>query len=133
MKLKTFVLLGVLVVSTLTSFAQSFDLKASIERGQALYQVNCQSCHMSQGEGLPGVYPPLANSEHLSDKERTVKVIINGLSGPIEVKGIKYNTPMSGHPLSDQEVADVMNYIRNSFGNSYGPVKPEEIQPALKK
>jgi mono/diheme cytochrome c family protein len=113
---------------SLSSTAQKFDLKQSISAGLDVYSVNCQSCHMEQGEGLEGVYPPLAKSDYLmADKKRSIKQVIGGVSGPIIVNGIEYNSDMSGYPLNDDEVAHVLNYIRNSFGNKGAAVTPAEV------
>jgi mono/diheme cytochrome c family protein len=112
--------------------AQSFDLKASMERGKSVYAAQCMSCHMQEGEGLEGVFPPLAKSSHLASKEKLVKIILKGMRGTINVAGKEYNGEMAGIMLSDEETADVINFIRNSFGNKAPAVKPNEIQSALK-
>lgn len=115
-----------------SSFKQkpSFDLKASIARGQEVYGSYCISCHMEQGEGIETVYPPLAKSDYLmADKKRSIVVTLKGLSGEIKVNGKTYNSDMTGFDLTDQEVSDVLNYIRNSFGNkAKDAVKPEEVK-----
>ena len=125
----TFLLFALLTFS-LTSNAQkkAFDIKASIVAGQEIYTVNCQSCHMEQGEGLEGVYPPLAKSDYLmADKKRSIKQIIGGISGAIIVNGTEYNSEMPGYPFSDEEISQVLNYIRNSFGNKGPAVTPAEV------
>ncbi len=114
------------------SFKQSFDLQKSVERGKKLYQTNCVACHMAQGEGLSGAFPPLANSNRLADKNRLIKGLIKGMSGPMEVKGVTYNGAMPAYPFPDGEAADVLNYIRNSWGNKNAAITPADIQPALK-
>lgn len=74
-------------------------------------------CHMENGEGLPGAFPPLANSDYFKeDISKAVDVILNGLEGEVIVNGVTYFGVMDPVPLSDQEVADVLNYIRNSWG-----------------
>jgi mono/diheme cytochrome c family protein len=115
----------------LFSFYQSFDLEASVKRGKNIYEANCMACHMAEGEGIPGVYPPLANTDFLDDKDRLVKIALLGIRGPLEVNGVQYNGEMPGLSLSDQEVADVLNYVRNSWGNVGEAILPSEIQPAL--
>jgi nitrite reductase (NO-forming) len=117
---------------TLFSFYQAFDLKASMERGKSIYEAQCVSCHMAEGEGLEGVFPPLAKSANLKDKNRLVKIVLNGLRGPLKANGVDYDGEMSGVSLSDEEVSDVINYMRNSWGNQGVAIKPVEIQPALK-
>lgn len=115
-----------------SAFHQAFNLKASMERGKSIYESQCMSCHMPAGEGLEGVYPPLAKSANLVDKNRLVKITLKGMRGPVKVNGVEYNGEMTGFSLNDEEVSDVLNYIRNSWGNKGAPVLPKEVQPALK-
>lgn len=123
-----------LLAATSTSFSQKkqkFDLKASIDRGKELYIAQCMSCHMENGEGIEDVYPPLAKSDYLmADKARSIDNVIHGLSGEIVVNGKTYNMDMTSFDLSDQEVSDVLNYIRNSWGNKGKPVTPDEVKAA---
>ena len=111
----------------------AFDLKKSITRGQEVYISNCIACHMEKGEGLEGVYPPLAKSNYLmADKKRSIVQIIKGVSGPIKVNGVDYDAEMTAIDLSDEQVSDVLNYIRNSFGNKGAAVIPAEVKAARK-
>lgn len=93
----------------------------------------CFTCHQPTGEGLAGQFPPLAGSDWvLGDKERLIKISIYGLMGEIEVNGIKYNNVMAppGIPpgsLTDQQIADVLTYIRNDWGNSASAVTSLEV------
>jgi len=130
MTLVTFVLS--IVVITMLSFNQGFDLKASVKRGKTVYETNCMSCHMPEGTGLEGTFPPLVKSKNLADKNRVIKIILKGLSGPLKVNGVDYDGEMAGINLTNEQVADVANYIRNSWGNKYPAVLPKDIQPALK-
>lgn len=110
-----------------------FDLKASVTRGKEVYISYCISCHMEQGEGVESIYPPLAKSDYLmADKKRSITQVLKGVSGEMKVKGITYNSEMSGFDLSDQEASDVLNYIRNSFGNKGEAVRPEEVKATRK-
>lgn len=132
--MKTLFLLIALAI-TLISFQKkpAFDLKASMTRGQEVYTANCVSCHMEKGEGMEGVFPPLAKSNYLmADKKRSIVQIIKGVSGPIKVNGVEYNGEMAAIDLSDQEISDVLNYVRNSFGNKGAAVTPEEVKAARK-
>jgi len=118
------------------SFQQKpkFDLKASIARGKDIYAAQCMTCHQEMGEGIEDVYPPLAKSDYLmKDKTRAIKQILNGVSGEMKVNGKIYNGEMSGFDLSDQEASDVVNYIRNSWGNKGGATTPEEVKAARTK
>ncbi len=93
----------------------------------------CFTCHQPTGLGLAGQFPPLVDSDWvLGDKDRLIKISLFGLMGEIEVNGVKYNgaMPPPGLPpgsLSDQQVADVLTYIRNSWGNSASSVSPSEV------
>ena len=121
----------VIVLSLSSAFKQTFNLKESIERGKSIYTAQCSSCHMMEGEGIAGVFPALAKSPNLASKERLVKVILKGVRGPITVGDVTYNGEMTGFTLSDQEVSDLINFVRNSFGNKAPAVLPKEIQTAL--
>src|SRR5688500_7871026 len=112
---------------------QKFDLKASVDRGKEVYVAQCMSCHLEQGEGIENVYPPLAKSDYLmADKYRSIENVIHGLSGEIKVNGKTYNMEMTALDLSDQDVSDVLNYIRNSWGNKGEAITPEEVNAARK-
>ena len=107
---------------------------ASLERGKAVYSRTCIACHQPTGAGLPPVFPPLAGSEWVAkDASIAVRNIINGMQGPITVKGMTYNSmmpPVAG--LSDKDIADVVNYVNNSWGNA-GPNVTEAEVAAIKK
>lgn len=128
-----------LVLSVLTipffSFKQKqkFDLKASIERGKEIYNIQCIACHQEKGEGLEDIYPPLAKSDYLmADKKRAIQQVLHGLSGEIKVNGKVYNGEMPAFELTDAEASDVVNYIRNSWGNKGGATTPEDVAAARK-
>lgn len=116
------------------SFKTEDPLADSIKRGKEVYATYCVACHMADGKGLENVFPPLAKSDYLmADKKRSIKQVLNGATDPMTVNGVKYTTPMMGFPsMTDQEVADVLNYVRNSWGNkgSNDIVKPEEVKKA---
>ena len=84
---------------------------------------------MEKGEGIESVYPPLAKSDYLmADKKRSITITLKGYTGEIKVNGVTYNGEMTSFDLTDQEASDVLNYIRNSFGNKGEAVKPEEVK-----
>jgi mono/diheme cytochrome c family protein len=118
---------------TFFSFQQPATTHNSVATGKEIYEAQCMSCHMDQGQGLEGVYPPLAKSDYLADKDRLVKVIRKGLRGPITVNGVQYDGEMTGFELTDQETADVINYIRTSWGNKHAAVKATDVPTALNK
>jgi mono/diheme cytochrome c family protein len=97
--------------------------------GYDVYKKHCLSCHQSDGSGITGYFPPLGNSERVQkDEERLIKIILSGLSGEIEVNGVIYNTPMPPlNYLTDQQIADVLTYIRSDFKNNALPVSPVNV------
>jgi mono/diheme cytochrome c family protein len=98
--------------------------------GKKVYDSVCLACHMADGSGVPGMHPPLIETEWVTgDKERLIEITLNGLSGKIEVDGETYNSIMPPHShLSDKQIADVLTYIRQSFGNNAGEITVEEVQ-----
>jgi mono/diheme cytochrome c family protein len=94
------------------------DYEASRQRGKEVYFLYCVTCHLGDGKGTPGVYPPLAGSDFLlEDPGRAARIVKRGLSGPVKVNGVVYNNNMTALGLDDQEVADVLNYILSAWGN----------------
>ena len=95
---------------------------------------HCGTCHQPNGQGLPDVgFPPIADTKWaIGNTERLIKLTLNGLMGPIEVKGKQYpgQVPMTafGGLLDDREIAAVLTYVRNSFGNGASPIKPAEVR-----
>jgi len=111
-----------------------FNLKESIERGKDIYITNCLTCHLDQGEGIEDVYPPLAKADYLmADKKRSIQQVLYGATGEMKVNGKTYSTEMVGIDLNDQQASDVLNYIRNSFGNKGSAVTPDEVKVSRKK
>ncbi|MDP5094098.1 MAG: cytochrome c [Polaribacter sp.] len=97
---------------------QDTKLKESIKRGKEVYDNMCISCHLANGEGVPKVFPPLAKSDYLMKKrEASIRAIKYGLKGEIVVNGVIYKSMMLKAGLDPDEIADVMNYITNSWGN----------------
>jgi len=100
-----------------------------IAAGQALYNGTCSVCHQANGEGLPDVFPPLAKSDYLlADRTRAIGVVIDGISGKLTVNGKDYNSvmpPMS--QLNDDEVANILTYVLNSWGNDGGSISTAEV------
>jgi nitrite reductase (NO-forming) len=100
-----------------------------LERGKKVFLTACFACHMAEGQGLPGVFPPLAGSDYLkADKLRAVRTVLKGLTGPITVNGKPYNNMMPPQEFTDDQVADALTYVMNSWGNDYGSVSAEEVK-----
>ena len=114
-------------------FTQEDTLPQSIKRGESVYQANCASCHMPEGEGLEAVFPPLAKTDYVKNVKRAISIILVGQQGEIAVNGKPYNTAMAALPqLTDQEVADVLNFVRNSWGNKYPIIKAAQVKAERK-
>jgi mono/diheme cytochrome c family protein len=100
-----------------------------IELGRKLFTSICAACHQPAGQGVPNVFPPLAGSDYLNaDKNRAIKIVINGRQGEVAVNGTKFNNSMPAFPLDDQDIANVLTFVYNSFGNSGLEVKTEEVK-----
>ncbi|MFM1852371.1 MAG: hypothetical protein RIS54_2055 [Verrucomicrobiota bacterium] len=105
--------------------------------GQKQYALACVTCHMPNGQGLPGVYPPLADSEWVTGSaERLISIVLHGLKGPITVKGTTYNAAAmpafgqvagGGYNWSDEKIAAVLTYIRQEWGNTAGPIETAKV------
>ena len=107
-----------------------------IMRGKALYAKNCMACHQSDGGGSGNVNPPLANSPYvLENPERLSAILIKGLGGPIEVLGTTYNGAMPAweNTLSEVQIAEVLTFIRQEWGNSAGRITAEEVSKVSAK
>lgn len=113
---------------------QTDPLKESITRGSEIYTDFCITCHLPNGEGVENIYPPLAKSDFLMQKrEESIRGIKYGQEGEIVVNGKTYNSNMAALGLSDDEVADVMNYVTNSWGNKNNKIVTEEEVSKIKK
>ena len=101
-----------------------------ISPGQAIYEALCLNCHQASAQGLTGVYPPLAMSEWVAgDAQTLIRITMQGLAGPTKVQGKDYGlVPMPPMGLDDQQLADVLTYVRSAFGNQAPAVKPEEVK-----
>ena len=105
-----------------------------IAEGKKLYNANCVACHQANGQGVPGAFPPLANSEWVTGSdERVARILLHGLSGPITVAGKEYNNAMpafgqgSGYNWSDEKVSYVLTFIRQNWGNAAEPITAERV------
>ena len=113
---------------------QTNPLKESIERGSEIYTDFCVSCHLPSGEGVESVFPPLAKSDFLfKNREASIRGIKYGQQGEITVNGKTYNGSMASLGLEDDEIADVMNYITNSWGNKNDKIITQEEVSNIKK
>ncbi len=105
----------------------------SYMRGQMLYVDFCVRCHLPDGTGETGLIPPLANADFLQDIQATVQSIKYGIHGPITVNGAIYNNTMAPMGLENDEIADVTNYILNSWGNTADVIVTEAYVRGIKE
>ena len=100
-----------------------------MEKGKAIYASSCLACHQATGAGIPSVFPPLAKSDYLNaDVHKAIGAVKFGLSGEVTVNGTKYNSVMPPQNLSDEDVANVLTYIYNNWGNNKTEVTPEMVK-----
>ena len=119
-----------------SSFYQQDSLPESIKRGKEVYTNYCMNCHMEDGNGTPDINPPLAKADYVKKQpaKTLINIILEGQSEEITVNKKKYSIPMPPQPyLSDEQIADVLNYIRNTWGNKIaGIITPAQVK-ALRK
>lgn len=130
--------ISIVLLIAVTAFAfstQQTDLKASIQRGKKVYETYCLNCHQPDGKGIPRMNPPLTKTKLvLGDRTKLINIILNGMDEEVEINGIAYLNPMPSQPhLKDQEIADVLTYVRNSFGNKATLVTAVQVKAARAK
>jgi mono/diheme cytochrome c family protein len=115
----------------------SASLSASIASGKLVYSKICATCHMADGLGVPNMNPPLVKTTYiLGDKAKLLSIVFNGFNETVEIDGSNYSNVMPSQDyLKDQEIADVLTFVRNSFGNKASAVTLAEVKKArtLKK
>lgn len=100
-----------------------------IRAGELVFNQTCFACHQANGQGLPGVFPPLAKSDYLmADRDRAIGIVLHGKQGPITVNGQTYNQVMTPQNLTDAQIANVLTFVMNSWGNSADAVTPAQVQ-----
>lgn len=104
------------------------NLQERIAYGKIVYANNCVACHQADGQGLKGAFPPVAKSDFLNaDKDRAIKILKNGLQGAITVNGVRYDSVMPKLALTDEQIANVLSYLLNSFENSGGEITTTQV------
>lgn len=96
--------------------------------GETIYKNNCSTCHMANGQGVPGSFPPLAKADYLANHEQAIKMVVKGSSSEITVNGDKYSNMMPPQQLSDDEVAAVLTYVYTNFGNTGAVITPDQVK-----
>jgi mono/diheme cytochrome c family protein len=118
------------------SYAQIPTDGPNSEEGRRVYNMTCAPCHQPSGMGTPGMFPPLAGSDWVNTEghQRMIRIVLNGLAGPIEVSGAQYNNVMVPwrDTLKDEEIAAVLTFIRTEWGNKGDAVPAEEVTTVRK-
>lgn len=122
---------GIVAIVMISSGFMQTDAQKSIERGKEVYGIYCQNCHMEDGKGMPEVNPPLAKADYMKRPAKDlISVILKGSTASLTINGKKYVGAMPAQEyLNDEQIADVLNYIKNSWGNKI----PGNITPAMVK
>lgn len=104
------------------------SLEQKIESGKQIYMQTCFACHQAEGQGIPNAFPPLAKSDYLNaDVNRAIGIVLKGKTGEITVNGQKYNSVMTRQAISNDEIADVLTYVYNSWGNNKTNVTKNQV------
>ncbi|MGB5370140.1 MAG: cytochrome c [Flavobacteriaceae bacterium] len=108
----------------------TMDLPAYMAEGEKVYTQHCLLCHQSNGSGVSGLNPPLKGTEYVTgDQERLLKIMLNGSNVGLVVNGSTYSNAMPAFGmLSDEEIANVTSYIRNSFGNAASAITSDVVR-----
>jgi len=109
--------------------AGKLSVEAQIAAGKTLFAGTCSACHQPEGQGLPGMIPPLAASDFLGDRRRTLEVVLNGLEGPVTVNGQAFSSIMPPHShLPDDSIANILTYVYSSWKNPGHQISPDEVK-----
>jgi nitrite reductase (NO-forming) len=122
---------GPIVVQESAGDVGPLDDAGRMELGKATYNRLCATCHQPQGQGIPGTYPPLANSDYLASTppEKLIAHIVDGLQGPITVNGTPFNAVMPPMAfLTNDEISGALSYVRANFGNKLGAIQPGDVE-----
>ena len=121
--------------TTATKTTSTNTLKSSIARGKIVYGTYCLACHQADGSGVPNMNPPIINTSWvLGSKTILIQQILKGSANKVEIDGEKFHNTMPAQPqLTDQQIADVLAFVRNSFGNKASIVTPAEVKTVRAK
>jgi mono/diheme cytochrome c family protein len=123
------VLFSASYAQTKKSAAHQTTLETSMARGKAVYANVCLACHMADGGGVQNMNPPLIKTTYvLGNKVALIKIVLHGFNEDVEINGKTYSNTMGAHDdLTDRQIADVLTYVRSSFGNKASAVKTMEV------
>jgi mono/diheme cytochrome c family protein len=118
------------LLACVSLFAQQSSVKASIDRGKKLYEQYCLTCHQADGSGVPKMNPPLIKTSYVTgDKKKLVQWVLKGSTENIPIDGKSYSNNMPPQAnLKDDEIADILTYIRNSFGNKASAITVTDVK-----
>jgi mono/diheme cytochrome c family protein len=120
---------AVVLILALAVAEAADDGTTAMQRGKLLYLQHCVICHQGNGQGTPGTFPPLAKADYLmANEENGIRAIVAGLSGQITVNGTNYNNTMPPILLTDEQVAAVLTFARNTWGNTSAPITPDRVK-----
>jgi nitrite reductase (NO-forming) len=116
--------------ATANAASGTLTLQDQINAGKSLFNGTCSVCHQANGAGLPGIFPPLAKSDYLNaDPKRAAGIVLHGMTGKVKVNGQEYNSVMPPmNQLNDDEVANIITYVLNSWDNKGGQIKTEDMK-----
>lgn len=112
--------------------AAGLSAKPSLEKGKIVYTTYCLSCHQADAGGVPNMNPPLIKTQYvLGDKNRLINILLHGLNEEVEINGAVYSNPMPAHDfLKDEDIANVLSFVRNNFTNKASLVMAAEVKKA---
>lgn len=128
--MKSIILSGLMILLVLScGKSRTTKEEANTDAGKEVYMKYCLACHQADGSGVPGLYPTLQKTDWVEgDKTRLINLMLKGQQGEITVNGQVFKGVMPAHPyLSDEQIADVLTYIRQNYGNKADPVTPAEV------
>ena len=133
--MKKIVISAILIVGIGLILQSQTGASTSKVKGKEVYNKYCLACHQSDGGGVPRMNPPLIGTEYVNgNKQRVIGIVLKGLNSPLEINGETYENPMASHAfLKDQQIADVLTYVRSSFGNKSTAVTAAEVKAVRAK
>ena len=120
---------GIQVMDSKAPEVKAKNKGEQIALGRQVFNANCSACHQMNGQGIPGAFPPLAKSDYLNtDKKRAISAVVNGLNGKVKVNGAAYDGAMPAWQLTNEEIANVLTYVYQAWGNSGQVVNADEVK-----
>jgi mono/diheme cytochrome c family protein len=130
-----FCLPALLMSQTKPSSSNQNTFAASVDRGKKVYTERCLTCHQADGGGVQNMNPPLTKTKWvLGDKTQLIQILLKGMTTGVEIDGDSYHNVMASHAdLSDQQIADVLTFVRNNFGNKAKPLTAADVKAVRAK